>query len=651
MKLRHIPLDGSQRELFVPDSEWAPWEGPLPMLEGEDVGIDTETRDASLARGSGPGWVYDDGWLAGVSVAWTGGQLYVPVRHPDSPCRPLGEVIEWIEHLHRHCVCHYFNAGYDLGWLAASGLRVWPSRLHCASVSSVMLDENRYDNSLTDCCARASIPGKDETLLEAAAVSYGVHPKTGLWQMPARFVGPYAEQDAASTLALSLHNLPLIEAEGQLGAYDTEVRLVPCLHHMRRRGIRISEQRIHEGQRRLRHLRDQSLEQIRTITGIRADMKTIRSPDGVGSLFQAAGIDTPRTPKTKKPSVTRTWLEEQRHPLATAVRGARRHDDLAEKFLGTYLLESLHLGRIHAEIHQLRDEEGGTRTHRLSYSNPPLQQSPARPDNDGTAEDREAATIFRSCFLPEDGTTWFSPDYSGQEPRFVVHLAAACGIKSGQEMAARWRDNPRLDYHQTVADLIGLSRAAAKDLNQGLAYGIGVDKFAMMRHISRDEAEEMVAVYHERLPYPRALARECERLAKARGWVRLVDGARLHFDSWQPTGKGREIPPIRGYDAARARWPNANLERAFCHKAMNGCAQGGSARQMKRAMVACHEMGLTPMLQMHDELSFSVSELGECLKVEQAMLEAVSLQVPMVVDCDCGPDWGHAKTKMEEWFR
>ncbi len=646
-QLRNLPRDGSQPELWQPDSGWRPYDGPLPRLAEVDVAIDTETRDDGLARGIGPGWVYGLGHLCGVSAAWGDSHIYVPVRHPDTACRPIGEVLNWVEGILRSCTVYFFNSGYDLAWLWEEGLRIWPENFHDASLMSVMLDENQFDYSLDGCCARAGVQCKDERLLEEAARSYGVGSKDGIWRMPARFVGPYAEQDAVSTLQLGRLLLERVRADGMEGAYRTELRLVRVLYEMRKRGIRISEDRAADGISRIHARRDQALAEVRHLSGIRADMEAVRSPDALGKIFESVDIICPITPKTGKPSVTKEWLQGLHHPLGAAVRAARRFDDLGDKFINTYILGHMHRGRLHAEIHQLRDSEGGARTHRLSYANPPLQQTPSRPDKDDPEDDKLLVQAVRSCFLPEDGEIWFAPDYSGQEPRFVVHLAAACKIPSGIEMAARWREDPRLDYHTTVAGIIGLPRQAAKDINQGLAYGMGVDKLARTMHISVEEAEERVKTYHRRLPYPKKLAEHCQNMAQQRGWIRLIDGARRHFDAWQPAGY-RDVPPVQGLEKARAAWPHARLERAFCHKAMNSAAQGGSARQMKRAMVAVYDAGLVPLIQMHDELCFSVTTRRECQIAHDCMIEAVRLQVPMVIDMEAGPDWGHAKKSLEE---
>lgn len=654
-QLRFLQSDGTQPELFQPASEWRPYVGPLPRLSQVSVGLDTETRDDGLAKKIGPGWRFGLGHLAGVSVAWGDQAIYVPVRHPDTECRPVGEVLEWVEHIMRNCDVHFFNAGYDLAWLAHEGLSYWPEKFHDAYISSVMLDENQLSYELDACCARAGVACKDERLLREAARSLGLDPKSGIWRMPARYVGPYAEQDAASTLELSRRNLVTIEEERQTGAYQTEIDLVRVIYDMTRRGIRVNEDAAAQAVQRCRGERDGALAEISRMVGWQCGVAEINSPKSLERIFQTQSIDLPRTKKSNQPSVTKEWLARLQHPIGGLLRHAGQFDDLAEKFLSNYVLSSTHLGRIHASIHQLRDSEGGTRSHRLSYSNPPLHQMPTRAD----PKDLKAVEIvkmIRSIFEPEIGEWWAAPDYAGQEPRILVHLAAECGERGGEEMVQRYLDNPRLDYHGTVAAILGWTRAAAKDTNQGLAYGMGVKKLAATLGCTLEEAEDKLRAYHQGMPYVRDLTEFCSNMAKARGYIRLLDNARCHFDEWLPAGSTRrslehEIEgwsATRGREAAVRRWPGRILERAFTHKALNRACQGGAARQMKRAMVACHQAGIRLLVSMHDELDASISTRREAETMQECMVDAVKLRVPMLVDLEVGRNWGDAKHSLEE---
>ena len=116
-------------------------------------------------------------------------------------------------------------------------------------------------------------------------------------------------------------------------------------------------------------------------------------------------------------------------------------------------------GRIHGHINQIRSDDGGTVSGRVSMNNPNLQQIPAR--------DPELGPMIRSLFLPEEGEQWASIDFSQQEPRIAVHYAHIYGestntqLSGVKEMVDAYTNNPDTDFHTMVAEMTGLGRKAA----------------------------------------------------------------------------------------------------------------------------------------------------------------------------------------------
>ena len=93
-----------------------------------------------------------------------------------------------------------------------------------------------------------------------------------------------------------------------------------------------------------------------------------------------------------------------------------------------------------AEINPIRSEDGGTRSFRFSYSNPPLQQMPSR--------DEELAPLIRGVFLPEG--VWADNDISQQKYRFIVHYAAVQGLRKAKEAAERYRTDLDTDFTSSL---------------------------------------------------------------------------------------------------------------------------------------------------------------------------------------------------------
>lgn len=636
--------------LLEPETSWVPPTGPLPVLRGLVVGLDTETRDDGLATDRGPGWAYDAGHICGVSAAWRDGggvaKIYVPTRHPQTECRSQEEVLSWVDDIFQHNHVVFHNAPYDLGWLSWAGVR-WPERFSDTQAADVMLDENWPLYSLDACCARSGVPGKNEASLRNAAAAYGCDPKRDLWRMPARHVGAYAEDDAAATLGLWEVLQPRIVADRMVSAYQTEIDLMQVVYHMRRRGIRVNVDQAEIARGLLLGKRDEHIREVERLCGRRVTMEDLNSPDALGDIFGRVGVQCPLTPKTRKPSVTADWLKNLDQPIGAQVRSARQTNDLANKFIGNYILGFAHRGRIHADIHQLRDEEGGARTFRFAYSAPPLQQTPTRAG--------EVAKPVRRVFEAEDGEYWAAADFSNQEPRLMIHFAELTRQPGAREIAEHFRTDPKADMHTFVAGLLGWTRKKSKDTTQGLAYGMGREKLARTLGRPVEDAEEILEEYHSKVPWVRGLTESCSNLAQERGWIRLIDGSRGHFPLWVPK-RAKSVRPLpreeaelleRNTATAEGRRPR-NLERAGLHKAANKLIQGSAAKQVKRAMVTAFREGILPLIQLHDELGASCADERTGGRMAEIMRDAVRLTVPTKVDLEWGRTWGDATHTWED---
>ena len=630
-----------QLPLFEPASDWKVPTSLPHIPTGVVLAVDTETRDNGLANDRGPGWATRDGHIAGVSVAWDGESHYIPMRHPETNNLPPETVMAWLQDaMARSDQTVFHNGGYDTGWLATEGCVVDGDRCEDTQHASVMVNENHREYNLDAACKREGVPGKDKQKLKEAAAAFGLDPMKDMWRLPAKYVGGYGAQDAAATLGLWDKLKPQLASQGVEEAYRLEMDILPLCNEMRRRGIRVNEERADQVQRSLRQQLEDALFETTRQTGSRTRLtiQHLNSPDYLERLFKEEGLDYPRTPKTRKGSFKSDWLSKHEHWLPQAVVRCRQLNDLAEKFIGNYILRSAHLGRIHSEIHQLRDDDGGTRTYRFSYSNPPLQQLPARTKN---------GLLIRSILEPEPDCLWDSEDYSQQEPRLAVHYASVCGIPGAEDAVRYYCDDPGADFHTMVAELTGLIRKQAKIINLGIMYGMGLAKLAYDLQVSLEEAKLIIMQYNERMPFIKKLSEFCEGRASQRGFIRLLDGARCRFDMWEKKW-GDYGGPQLSHERAVAEWGVGSIKRAGTRKAFNSLIQGGSARQTKMAMRACYREGLIPLIQLHDELGFSVSDQKTSLKIREIMQTVVKLKIPMKVDGQYGFHWGQASEELDD---
>lgn len=609
------------------------------------VSLDLETRDGGLSSGIGPGWAVGNGEIIGVAVAYGPKSFYFPVNSELN-------IAEWMRDLLKREDLHFVfhNAPYDLGWLKTEWGIDPPLHFDDTAAMCVMLDENRFSYRLDDCCKAEGIVGKDEVALREAAAAYGFRGeavKHNLWQLPTKYVGPYAEADAVATLRLAEAYRPRIDKEDVRKAYEVEIGLIPLCLEMRRRGIRIDLDKAEQALKWLHEKRDDHLSFLSRQLGESVDMEKLRKVGWLERVHDNEGIRYPRTPKTGRGSFTAGkggWMRKTEHWLPRGIASAERYAEAADKFVQGFVLDFAHNGRLHATINQFRGESGGTRSHRFSYSDPPLQQMPERDD--------EIAPLVRGLFLPEEGEVWGVHDYSQQEYRMIVHVAAALGCTKADEAVAMYHNDPDTDFHNLVVEWTGLDRKSAKDTNFAKAFGAGVPKFAQMIGRNEDEARKIYEQYDSMLPFVSEASGACNRAAERRGWIKLIDGARCHFDLWLPVRTREDQPHIDRVNPHRIGSEQYNMwkaqgftrfKRGWVHKAFNRYVQGSAARQTKHAMLGCWREKLVPLLQMHDDLNFSLTCAKESHRIQEIMRDAISLRVPVKVDAEYGWTWGEAR--------
>ena len=622
-----LPLLRTESEWCAPDS--------LPDLSGEpEIAIDLETYDPDL-KTKGSGWPTGNGHIIGIAVASSRGEAwYFPIRHMSGGNMDPKRVMRWMKDLcsdpRKTYVFH--NAMYDVGWLRAEGIEI-KGRVIDTMVAAPLLDENRFSYSLNNLGKDYLQNRKDEKLLTVAAYEWGVDAKAEMYKLPPQYVGPYAEQDAALTLKLWDLFKGLLVKEEVSDIFELELRVLRAIIDMRSRGVRVDIDAAQKAQASLEREERALIKKIKDDYGHSPDIWAAAS---VAKVFDAAGLEYPKTGGTGAPSFTKQFLVGHEHVLPQMIVKARELNKARTTFIET-IMKHQHKGRIHADIHQLRGDEGGTITGRFSYSNPNLQQIPSR--------DEVIGPLIRSLFLPEEGCQWGAFDYSSQEPRIVVHYASVAKMKGADEFVSQYRENPRSDFHQIAADIVGVPRKQAKVINLGLFYGMGVTKLAGQLGLDLTVAKELFARYHEEVPFVKALSEFASERASKNGSIRTLLGRKCRYDKWEPASFGVHKPlPHR---EAFAEY-GAGIRRAFTYKALNSLIQGSAADQTKKALVDLADEGILPMIQIHDELALSLPDNATGRRAKEIMENCVTLRVPSIVDAEVGPSWGAATNPMGE---
>tara|TARA_R100001440_G_scaffold48463_1_gene68329 strand:- start:280 stop:2139 length:1860 start_codon:yes stop_codon:yes gene_type:complete len=615
--------------MFTAQTEWDCPESFPDLSDAKYIAIDLETKDPDLkSRGSGA--IQGHGQIVGVAVATEGWSGYYPIAHEGGGNLDKRIVLEWFKKVcATDSVKIFHNAMYDVCWIKAYGIPI-NGHIIDTMVMASLIDENRLWYTLNSISFDYLGEVKDEKALKEAAESWGIDPKKELYKLPAMYVGSYAEKDAELTLELFKVLSREINKQNLTNIFDLETRLFPCLIDMKFKGVRVDIERAHKLKRQLQTQEESLLLEVKKQTGQDVQIWAARS---IAKVFDKLSLTYATTEKTGSPSFTKNFLSTHQHPLVKSIAKAREINKAHTTFIDT-ILKHQHRGRIHADINPIRSDQGGTVTGRFSYSNPNLQQIPAR--------NKDLGPMIRSLFIPEDKHQWGCFDYSQQEPRLVVHYAATtepiCFDESVASIVDKFKDDT-VDFHQTVADMANISRTQAKTINLGLFYGMGKAKLqAELGLNTKQEAEELFNTYHTNVPFVRDLMNYTSKTAQTSGSIGTLLGRRCRFTKWEPNQFGMHKP--MEYEEAERTYGRGRIRRAFTYKALNKLIQGSAADMTKKAMVDLYDEGIVPHIQIHDELDISVESDNAAKKIIEIMENAVNLEVPNKVDYESGKTWG-----------
>jgi DNA polymerase I-like protein with 3'-5' exonuclease and polymerase domains len=614
--------------MFEASTEWSAPEN-YPDLKGyKYIAIDLETKDPNLkTRGSGA--IQGMGEIVGFAIAVDGWSGYYPIAHEGGGNMDRQKVLKWIkEVLETPATKIFHNAMYDVCWLKAYGFKI-NGMIVDTMVMASLIDENRFSFTLNSISFEFLREVKDEKALKEAAQSFGLDAKAEMYKLPAMYVGNYAEKDAELTLELFKTLSREIKKQNLENIYQLETELFPCLIEMKFKGVRVDVEKAHKLKQQLNTEEKQLLLEVKKHTGEEVEIWAARS---IAKVFDKLALSYELTSKSKLPSFTKNFLSEHPHPTIKLIAKAREINKAHTTFIDT-ILKHQYKGRIHADINPIRSDQGGTVTGRFSYSNPNLQQIPAR--------NKDLGPMIRSLFIPEVNHKWGCFDYSQQEPRLVVHYAAAtepiCFDDSVINIVKKFK-NDSVDFHQTVADMADISRTQAKTINLGLFYGMGKNKLQAELGLSKVDADNLFNKYHENVPFVKDLMNRTSNHAQASGSIGTLLGRKCRFDKWEPTTFGMHTP--MSYEEAERTYGRGRIKRAFTYKALNKLIQGSAADMTKKAMLDLYKEGIIPHIQIHDELDISIESEEQAKKIIEIMENAVTLAVPNKVDFESGDTWG-----------
>jgi DNA polymerase-1 len=425
----------------------------------------------------------------------------------------------------------------------------------------------------------------------------------------------YACEDADVTLKLKRVLEEELKKNGTESLfYDIEMPLVPVLVNLETNGVLLDTEALKQSSNHFTAKMKQIESEIHELAG---EEFNVSSPKQVGEvLFERLKIvEKPKKTKTGQYVTSEEVLESLRHkhPVIEKILEYRG----LKKLLGTYIdalpeLINPHTGRIHTSFNQTV-----TATGRLSSSNPNLQNIPIRDDN---------GKEIRKAFIPDEGCSFFSADYSQIELRIMAHLSQDKNMieafNSGYDIHAA---TAAKIYKVDIKDVTSDMRRKAKTANFGIIYGISVFGLAERLGIERKEAKELIDGYFQTYPEIKGYMDRSINDARDKGYVETIHQRK------------RYLPDINSHNAVVRGYAERN--------AINAPIQGSAADIIKVAMVNIYRrfreenIQAKMILQVHDELNFSVPE-GEKTKVEQIVIEEMERAYPMRVPLKADSGWG-----------
>ena len=638
-------------------------------LKGIDtIAIDLETYDPSLKK-KGSGAIRGEGFVCGIAVATSKQQLYFPIAHAmtsnlntEETWKELDKKVFKNKGLRKI----FHNAMYDICWIRMATGSMPEGEILDTMIAASVIDETRLRYSL-DSLSKDYL--KDEKykydLKEKAWNEMGIKdPMSNMHKLSYELVKDYATQDVNLTLRLwkifekKLDDIIYLPKQKSLRKIFTlETKLFPCLVDMKFKGVKIDVQKAERFGKKLEKRRDNLINIIKDRTGVEIQIWAAAS---IKKLLDHQQItDYKKTPKSGLPQLPKDYLKTHANRFLRMIEVARRCDKAKNAFVEG-LLSFVHNGRIHADINQIRSDQGGTVTGRFSMSNPNLQQIPAK---------GYYGKKMRELFIPEENCTWGSFDYSQQEPRIVVHYALKLELPGTEDLQKEF-DSDDADFHQIVADMAHIPRTTAKTINLGLFYGMGKMKLQKELNLSKDKANELFKNYHSKVPFVKQLSQDLIEFAEKHKLLFTLEDRFCRFNKWETRDRewnneiNRYEPvPILTLEDAKTAYKAELLEKvaddkldpnymnnfkyhykpAFTYKALNRLIQGSAADMTKKAMVMLYEKGITPHIQIHDELCVSVKNDYEANIIQNIMENAIPLLVKNKVSYKKGKSWGIIK--------
>lgn len=583
--------------------------------------LDFETKDEGLNGSLGPGWPYKNK-LKVLGFSWSVDQS--PPRW-STDIKFLKNLIKSSDYIVAH------NASYELGVLEF--LRIdFSNKIIIDTVILAKLYNNNLNSYSLNYLGKTYLNDEkfEEEFIKIAEelklvktvvqdrIKYCKGNMDVVYENFPEVVIKYANQDVE--LLIKLYRFLSDKLKLNKDQVEFYSDLLKAVHKMRKSGVVIDVRRLLKNIEKMSLLYEESRELLIPFLG----EKNPKSNKDIAEYLIEKGYNLPRTKPSKtfpdgQPSATKQWLSVQQGEFFELLLQFRKID----KILNTFLIKTrdMLLEAYNLTVDELREIKflkiypeivpfGAPATGRFSSRNPNIQQQSKR--------DPVAKELVRTIFCPDEGEKLYSLDVSAQEPRLTLHYGALRGDKVAKILSNKMINDPNFDLHQEVANLVGIERDAAKTINLGLAYGMGLEKLAKSLKLSIHDAKSLLKTYHEKSPFIKKLTKETESVINNRGFIKTILGRSLR----------RETAIVDGELVD------------FSYKALNKLIQGSAADQTMAAIVFAYRNKITLKFTIHDEIVISTDKILDVFKLKFIMENVMILGVPSKTDVKVGENFG-----------
>lgn len=464
------------------------------------------------------------------------------------------------------------------------GLKVeWP-RWHDTMVLAFLTDAHG-ELSLKPLAAKLlNLPPDEQEAVRDWLVDNGVTKKNQkdwgayIAMAPGDLVGTYAIGDVERTgQVFEKLFTPEIKTP-----YYRELRLMPHIHAMEKRGIRIAVEQLAKDITYYQDVLAKLDCEIKSVVGevdIDSGAELADAIEAKGLAGNGFALTEKGNRSVAKDSIIEAISDPQllghilsRRAIATTLR----------TFLEPWYLLAKDTGRLYVRWNQVRNySDTGARTGRIS-SSPNFQAIPVEWEQlKDTLKKLDYTAAFkfpsvRSYVIPDEGNIFIARDYSAQELRLLAHFA-------GGKLLEILQKEPESDVHMIAASIANISRKVAKTLGFAVLYGAGVEKIAQSLGVSVGEAKSIKQQYLKALPEINDLQNELKSRGNSNDYLTTLGGRRYYA----------ETPKVIGGQL-----------RTFAYKLTNYLIQGSAADQSKEALnyYAKHTKYGHIVLSVHDEL-------------------------------------------------